>query len=296
MLTDAQKTNRKVGGSDIATILGLNPYKTAEELRLEILGRLPGFEGNDATEAGNIFEPAIADYYSHLTGRKLRRSNITRVRPEYPWLTGHIDRDVVGERVGLEIKNVHWRMAPKWGKPGTDEVPDYYLPQPHTYMFLWDYPEWDVAAYFGGSDLRIFTVHRDPEWDEIIIDASRQFWEVNVLQDVPCDIDPEHPAAESAVKRIYPGTDGSITMLPDSIEHWHQVRLEATEEAKRYSMAADVAKLHIMKAMGQSAIGKLPSGGTYTRKLVTRKGFTVEPSSYIDMRYSTPKPDKAEAA
>lgn len=55
-----QKT---IGGSEVATVLGLNPYKKAHGLIAEKIG-LPGtgFDGNIATRWGNLFETVTRDY------------------------------------------------------------------------------------------------------------------------------------------------------------------------------------------------------------------------------------------
>lgn len=291
MLTAEQLNNRLIGGSDVGTILGLNPYQTAEELRLTKLGRLPEFEGNDLTAAGSIFEDGIRQFYSHKTGRKVRQSHQTLTNPKYPWLTVHIDGQIEGEKRGLECKNVHWRMAHLWGKEGTDEIAEYYFGQPHTYMLVKDYPVWDVAAYFGAADLRIYTLERDKELDEMIIQATHDFWYINVLQDVPCEISPEHPHSLDAVQKIYPGTDGSTIEFPPEIEHWHAVMTEAKEARSKYDALIDTAKFHILQQMGNAAIGKLSDGSAYTRKVVTRKSYEIAESSYVDFRH-TKKPSK----
>ena len=53
----------------------------------------------------------------------------------------------------------------------------------------------------------------------------------------------------------------------------------------------DGATAHLQALVGNSVAGKLvdenglPTGGAYVRKLVKRKGFTVEPMEYIDFRF-----------
>jgi len=293
MLTTEQIVNRKIGGSDIATILGVNPWKTAEELRLEILGRLDRYqEGNDATEAGEIMEEGIRQLYAKRTGRTVHRSHQTLVHPEHDFLTVHIDGRVVGERRGLECKNVHWRMAQYWGEPGSDQIAEYYLPQVMADMLVMDYPCWDVAAYFGGPDLRIYTVERDSEWDDIIIEATKYFWETNVLQDVSCGIDLTRPDALRTIKRLYPGTDGSTRQADHELMHWHAVLRQAKTLKSSYEQTAIAAAAHLQLAMGNAAILELPDGSRYERKTITRKAYAVEATSYTDFRYKAPKDEK----
>ena len=43
---------RKIGGSDIAAILGLSQWKSAHSLYLHLIGELPPQEDNEAMERG----------------------------------------------------------------------------------------------------------------------------------------------------------------------------------------------------------------------------------------------------
>jgi len=297
MLTTDQLQARKIGGSDVATILGLNPYKTPLELWAEKTGRIEpeNLDDNEAVEAGNVMEDAIATLtakrMSRRLGReiKLRRCNLTLSNPKYPWLTAHIDRDVVGEERGVEIKNVGWRMARDWGEQGTDEIPDHYLPQPHTYMLVKDYPVWTVSSYFGGSELRLYEVERDKSMEEVIVEETHKFWHEHVLKDVEPAFDPGHKAASKALKRLYPGTNGAELKADAALEHWRAVYEDACAAKARYDKAAELAKDHILYSMGEAAVMRFADGSTFTRKKVLRKAYVVEATEYIDGRLKKPK-------
>lgn len=282
---------RAVGGSDVATILGLNPYKTPLELYHEKRGELEpeDLESNDLVFAGNNFEDGIAKFYERRTGNKVRNKFKPVKNDKYPWLVANIDRDIVGVKKGLEIKNVSFHAGYAWGKDGTEEVAEYYIPQPNHYMLVMDYDAWDVAAYFGGQDLRIYTLERDREWDEIIIETTHTFWYDHVMKGVPPELDYSHAHALDAIQRIFPGTNGETIQLPDEIQHWHEVMQQAKAEVKRYETVVDGAKAHILHALGDNAVGLLPGGGEYTRKKVKRNGFTVEPTEYMDFRFKKGK-------
>lgn len=291
-LTAEQLAARKIGGSDVAAILGLDPYKTAEELRLEMLGRLERETGNsDVLDAGTIMEEGVRQLYARRTGRTVNRSYQTLAHPKYAWLTAHIDGRIVGEKRGLECKNIHWRMASRWGEPGSDQIAEYYLPQVMHYMLVLDYPVWDVAAYFGGPDLRVYTVTRDCEWDDIIIETTHDFWHRHLLQDIPCDMDIERPDALRALKRIYPGTDGRTIEATAELMHWHHVLQDASHLRKQYESIEDGAKAHLLAEMMTAARLHIPGAGHWVRKMVDRKGYSVGSTSYVDFRY-----DKREHA
>ncbi len=280
-----------IGGSDMAAVLGIDPYKTRYQLYLEKIGAdLAPVADSLTTLRGNLLEDPIAQLYiakKRTQGEpiKLRRRNQTFRHPDYEFLLGHIDRDVVGERRGVEIKQVSWRMAREWGADGSDQVPDHYLVQINHYLLVTDYEAWELAAFIGGDELRIYHFERDPQWDSLIIQAGDDFWHNHVKPRTPPPIDYEAPTTGRLLKRLYPGTDGTRIELDHDLIHWHDVRQQALDQVKRYQAVADGATNHLLNAMGQSSIGKLPDGSGYTRKMVKKKGFTVPSSEYIDFRY-----------
>jgi putative phage-type endonuclease len=300
-LSPQQLAARKkgVGGSDVATILGLNPYKTALELYAEKRGEVEPHDlsENEAVEAGIVLEDAIADLAARRMSKrdggevKLRRCNRTISNPKYPWLTVNIDRDVVGQERGVEIKNVGAWAAGSWGAPGTDEVPEYYLPQPHTYMIVKEYPVWTVAGYFGGADLRLYEVARDREFHELILDATRDFWQ-HVVEGRPPAFDVGHPNALKALRRLYPGTDGTKVYADTATEHWYAVYQDSEKFANAYASAAALAKNHLLHTMKTAAMLEFADGSVLTRKEVERKAYSVEATKYIDARFKKAKETK----
>jgi putative phage-type endonuclease len=291
-LTKEQLAARKVGGSDVATILGLNPFKSAVELYHEKRGTIEveDLSENRKVEAGNVLEDGIAELAAKHMGRlwnkpvKLRRCNLTLSHPKHDWLTIHIDRDVVGEERGVELKNVGARAARNWGASLTDEIPDYYMPQPMTYMLVKGYPVWTVAGYFGGDDLRLYELVRDPDWDQIIIEKTHAFWYDHVIPGVPPPIDLSNARALEIVKRVYAGTDGSIVVADQDLEHWRFVFQQAQLKVSQYEKVAEGAKAHMLEALGNGAILKF-NGTNLERKLIKRKGYTVDETMVMDVRF-----------
>lgn len=297
MLTAEQLDFRRtgVGGSDIAAIWGINPYKQAIDVfyekrpdLAEAHGYLPREVNEFASLRGSIFEDAVAELYSRQAGVKLRRSNMQHRHPKYEWLIANIDRKVEGERKVVEIKTVSDRLSGRWGPNGTDEVADYYLPQPHAYMLVLDYEEAEVAAMIGMDDLRTYPLKRDREMDELIIETTHDFWRQHVLKGEPPPVDVEHPTAGDVLKRVYRLTSSEEITLPHEAEHWHHVRMDAIDKAKAYQAVADSAKYHIEALMGNAGKARIPGvQGAYVREKQKRAGYTVEPTEYVTTRYSS---------
>ena len=289
--TQLQARANGLGGSDMGAVMGLDPWKTQYQLYLEkINAELAPVQKSPDTLRGQLLEEPIAQLYVAAKREggeeiKLRRRNQTFKHRAYPFLIGHIDRDVVGQRIGVEIKQISWRMAKEWGPEGSDQVPEHYLVQVNHYLLVCDYDQWELAAFIGGGDLRIYRFERDPEWDRLIIEAGDHFWHNHVVPRRPPAIDFDSATTAPLLKRLYPGTDGTQIELPPELMSWHQVRQQALEQIKKYQAVADGATNHLLNAMGDSSIGILPDGSGYTRKMVKKRGFIVPSSEYIDFRY-----------
>lgn len=199
-----------VGGSEIATIMGENPYHTAHELWLEKTGKMPAFEGNAATIMGQILEPAVAAWYERETGNAVE-IDTTHYRAENaPWLCGNIDRRIIGGGV-LECKtsNASDPYAAGWGDGNQydpfsralivedHKVPRYYELQVRQYMLLTGAMFADLAVIFKslqhGNPFRVYRIYQDPEDVKRMISAAHDF-----MQKVFDDVEPEMTAEEIA--------------------------------------------------------------------------------------------------
>jgi len=282
------RPNTGVGGSDAPTILGLDEYKTALELYLEKRGELEpnDLSDNMAVRAGQIYEAPTAEWWSELEGKKIRRVNKTVYHPDNHHIYAHVDRRIVGERAGLEVKFRHGAMASKYGPDGTDQVLDTDIVQCQHYMSVFDWTHMYMAVHLGGGDLRRFIIPRDQPLIDAIFEEESLFM-LGVTAGTPPALDFDNRATGDALRRIYPGTNGETVILDNEALHWKAVRDEAAAAAKMYEAIVKGADNHIRMMMGEHAKALLPDGsGGWTRKIVKRKGYEVEPSEHLDFRFS----------
>ncbi|TCK36688.1 putative phage-type endonuclease [Paraburkholderia sp. BL8N3] len=281
-----------VGGSDCAAALGLSKFKTKYQLWAEKSGHVApdNLDDNERVHWGTLMESVIASEYARRENVRVRRRNAILRHERFPWMIASIDRQVEGKRCGVECKNVDsliYRLA-DWGEPGTDEVPEPFLLQCLHYLIVTGFDEWHLAACVGGNTLKTYVIRRDPGLEEMVIEGEHAFWQL-VEAGKPPEFDYEHPTTGALLARLHPGTDGSEIALDPSIEHWHRVKQEADALAKQYDATSSAARNHIAAKMGQAAIGRLPDGSEYRRKIVSRKGYAVEPCTYVDLRHAKAK-------
>lgn len=278
-----------VGGSDVAPILGLSPFKTAFEIWLDKtntdLEQSPVDE-LERVQFGRLMEDIIAREYARREGVKVRRRHELVRHARYPWMIASPDRLIDGKRCGLECKNVDamaFRLG-DWGEPGTDQAPDEYVLQCQHYMIVLDYPVWHLAACVGGNRLVTFVIERDKELAEMLVEAEHTFWQCVEQRRQP-DIDYAHRTTPDVLRRLYSGTNGETIYLGEDIAHWHHVKEQADRIAKQYGDISTGARNHILEAMGSASIGMLPDGSAYRRKVVERKAYAVEAATYVDCRH-----------
>ena len=168
-----EERRKGIGGSDIAAILGLNPWKTPYRVYQEKRKEVEDWQGNEATEWGKRIEPAIRQWYSDTTGRAVRIPDKILCHSKYPFMLASLDGYTDDGRV-VEIKTA--RSTKGWGEPGTNEIPDYYALQVQHYMLITGFEVCDVPVSIGGGSPELYEVPADKELQELIIEACTEFW------------------------------------------------------------------------------------------------------------------------
>ena len=161
-----------IGGSDVAAIMGLSPWRTPAEVWLEKTGRAEPQDLSDRPNVvfGNIMEPVIADWYrSKYPDRTVRRVNAICQSIERPWAQASLDYEVRYPDLGwgiLEIKTA--RDKRDWA----DGVPPYYLTQITHYMSVTGRSLADVAVFFRDeAEFACYHYKRDEE-DVIAVNSA----------------------------------------------------------------------------------------------------------------------------
>lgn len=259
-----------LGGSDMAAILGLSPYRSAVDVFLEKTGRAAPQEGTLQMRFGVYAEEFVAREYCDATGRAVQRFNPMLRHPDYPIVIGHVDRLVVpeGAKVAAHKREVRTDRllecktasafqaanAADWGAAGTDQVPQHYLIQIATYAALTGCQWADLAVLFGNQELRIYTFRRDLELEQEILARAAEWWRAHVL----ADIAPE-PTSEADVLKLFPrDNQREIEATPEVAEAVARLagikagmkELEAEEQGQRDIITAHMGESAVLRYQG----------------------------------------------
>lgn len=171
-----------LGGSDMGAILGCSKFKTKYELYLEKIGQMDSFKGNKNTEYGNMMEPVIGNMFVKEKGLKLEIPNPCYHDSEHDFLKAHLDYKVLGENVGVEIKNSGCKFL--WDNI-YDPIPEMYFAQVQFYMMITGWDKFYMCVFLGGSDIRIFNLERDKWYIEMMRNKAISFWINHVIPKKP---------------------------------------------------------------------------------------------------------------
>lgn len=203
--------NAGIGGSDASVIMGLNPYKSPYQLWLEKTGQAeaPDLSHVQAVYWGSKNEANVADWFQETTGKKARKLGTLRSRA-YPFMLANVDRAVMGEEAGLEIKTAGVSQAKKWKG---DEIPDAYYCQCLHYLAVTGADRWYIAVLIGGNDAIYKVVERNDDDIKAIIEAEADFWHL-VETNTPPPVDGSAScAAPPAARRLSPPSTRAETLI-----------------------------------------------------------------------------------
>ena len=187
-----------IGGSDVGSILGLNPWRSALEVFMEKIGL---HERQDVPDPvlffGNELEDMVAKWWSHYdiddplafidnaqqgkVIRKSRRINAFVRNKKFPWLLASLDRRIVGTRTPLEIKTIRARAAAMY----ESGIPPYHHAQALLYAVVMESDDYELAHFLLDDRELLVSQHKvDYNQAAELVQKTEQFWN-NVLKARP---------------------------------------------------------------------------------------------------------------
>lgn len=217
-----------IGGSDIAAVLGLHPYKSAYEVWAEkVHGEFKDLNDNTAVLYGNLLEEMLVQKFQGDNFDKvesINRGAPTVFHQDHDYLLANIDGfvfpiDKQEKPYILEIKTTSSHSMHRWGDEGTDEVPVEYLFQVAHYMavtnsekaviFVGFLNEWvkdqiavrlirarldkeytlDLSDLMERIETRTYQFNRNMELEKKVLASCEDFWFNHVKTKIPPEKD-----------------------------------------------------------------------------------------------------------
>jgi len=246
-----------IGGSDVAAILGVSPWKSPFQLYQEKIGAFCEEitrEKQRLFDRGHRWEPVVVEM---LVDELLDRGHDVQIidrnaryqDPEFPFLACELDLELLidGEEHNAEIKTVSPFAAKAWGEQDTDEIPLYYAAQVMHGLMVKPRKRAIVAALIGVDDLRLHQIARDDETIAAIRAKEVEFWRRVQDRDAP------EPTTADDVKWLY-ARDGGIVMEADEelVRLCEEIR-QGKDIAKQCDARIETLSTRLKCAMGHAS-------------------------------------------
>ena len=263
-----------IGGSDAAAVMGLNPFSSPYALWAEKTGQIPCFAGNLATEVGTFLEEFVAQKFAAETGKKVRKCNQSFLNSDYPFAIANIDREIVGEDAGLEIKTTSELNMKKF--KGGEYPANYYCQCVH-YIAMTGKQRWYLAVLIGNRDFQWFTIERDEAEIAALMGAEADFWEL-VKNRTPPVADGSR-ATTAAIKTIFAESSEDtvdLTLKLPALLQYIDLDKQIAELETLRDEAANRIKSFMGDAGGGECDGYCVSWKSSTRRTFDSKKFAKE--------------------
>ena len=184
---------RGIGGSDVAAILGVSPFRTSRDIYYDKLG-IVALEPDESNwvqlEVGHLLEDLVAKIFQKKTGYRVFQIKKMFHCPDYPFMLADVDYFVElpdGTIALLECKTTNYNAKDNWWMNGKESVPVYYDLQGRHYMAVTDIDRVFFCCLYGNTEDEsiIREIRRDKDYEAELIFYEQQFWIGNVQAEVP---------------------------------------------------------------------------------------------------------------
>lgn len=250
-----------IGGSDVGTIMGCNPFETKLSLYLA-KKRIDGFAGNNHTMWGHIMEAPIREYTAHELGVTIEEVPVNLRSQAHPFMLANLDGLmmvdkpeglVIGGEVVRGLGGHEIKTTSRGDGFSECEIPDSYYWQVQHYMAVTGLDWFVLTAFnFSSKTAQHYLVQRNEEHIQQMIAAEKAFWENHVEANNPPE--PEGGIREGDAVRALP-VGGNI-VLSDAYEPVLDELEAIKQEVKELKERETKLKTSLILAMAEAGNGE----------------------------------------
>lgn len=289
---------RGIGGSDVAAILGISPFRTARDLYYDKLNIAPAVDDDSnwvALKMGHLLEDLVAEIFHRKTGYPIFQIKKMFAHPVYRFMQADVDYFVTledGSTAILEIKTTNYNAKDHWWREGQECVPAYYESQGRHYMAVMDVDRVFFCCLYGNTEDEVIIrqLHRDEVYEQEMIFLEQEFWEGNVLARVPPPYTEDGSLILQSVRRHEGAGDITAPELTLNRTATQQISryLQLCSQCTQLEQEKERLKGLLTAAMGShcSAVGE-QDGVQYTLsfKSSSRQGLDKDGLQQLKLRY-----------
>lgn len=256
---------RHIGASDIASIMGVSPYKTCYELYLEKTSLfIDESAPSSAMMEGQKREPEIRQWFEQETGIALMPQVIESV--EFPWLSASLDGISLDGDVFVEIKFNNYENHHLAG--GGKLIEHHMLQMQHQFGVLGHEAKRKgyYVSHHKGENIIVEVKADERIWDEIV-EKGKEFWEMVQHKTPPKLTDRDFPLIND--KELY---DDSVRFT-QNLEVIKKLEKENEEIKKKY-----IDRVGRPARIGELTLSKVEKrGNVQYESIPALQGVDLEP-------------------
>jgi putative phage-type endonuclease len=266
-----------IGGSDLASIMGVSPWSTARDIyrkKKGIIGALEAEADKEnwvAKKVGHLLEPLVAEIFAAQTGFAPFEVRKMFAHPLYPFMMANVDYFVTlpdGRTAILECKTSNSHSKEKWEN---DAVPYNYELQCRHYMCVMDVDVAFIACLYGNNEKDFVwrRIDRDMDFEASIIAEEENFWNNFVMAGTEPPYTENGDQVLKSIRNFYGNADknaDSIIFPPSmidsllSLEALKAEKSEASKTVKSLEEKIDKAQAVFVEQMGVSCAATCSQG------------------------------------
>jgi len=250
---NVEARRRFLGGTDIAAVIGVSPWRSPLDVWLEKTGRPVTHEVTYAMRRGTRLEALLLEEF----GRRHPEFRVSR--PRKPVL-----RPDVGFPAGASLDGLAYPKGSRkpcavleaktafgsWRAFQGHDLPDQYWVQTQWYLWVTGLPLAYLVADTGSWDLQEITVEPDAEVQRRLVDLGRRFWGDYVVANTPPPPSPEHPGDLQSLGLAYQETTDEVLELPEDVTRLVASYLDEQRRKAEHEARLDELRAEIAAAMG----------------------------------------------
>lgn len=288
----AASRSHGLGGTDVAAILGLSPWKDPISVWQGKVnpGSMPELD-KECLFWGSALEPIVRDRYAlrhdvFVVAPSRLDDHFKETRPwndakiivgDEPWMLAAPDGWMPKYSAGLEIK-CSARKSAEWGEEGSEEIPAHYYTQAAWYMAVCKATGWNFGVLFSGNTLQQYRIERDPAFELDMMNVARAFWHDYVVPEIEPPIDQTTSYGSYLAQKYSLGNENVITEPGPDILEWTAKLKLAEDMVKEAEEKKHLANNHLRDLVGDAKSAKTPLGTIgwvrpKERQVVDLKGF-----------------------
>ena len=283
-----QARTRGIGGSEVGSICGVNPWSSALQVYFSKTGQFqeeqePSDASKERMHFGHVLEPVVAsEFEERNAGLHCEEANCSFKSNGYEFLLANVDRFVLDESgtvVGiLECKTASEQMASEWE---AGDIPASYYYQVQHYMYVTGIHRGWICCLVGGNKFFQYDIFFDQDlYTNTILPQLISFWN-------DCVLKLKEPQVQSADNELFNTLFNDVQEqepvdLNDSIfeavgKEYLEIKARQKADSKRIEELQAIIKQHLQN----SERGYSPS---YEFKWSPRVRRSVD-STYLKAHY-----------